>query len=480
MTRRGDKNNISMGNEQTQTPVIRFGSGRVLTAPEEIDYYKAIIKEMEAMNSLLGEVDESGQYNIPENIRKELVKIPKEKLSEDSNFIDSRCSIMGQELYFTIQMGFDEELEEFQASLYINEKVYGYEDISTIKTFVAYISQQDEKDIVSNARKAFNVQEVLSPIGEEDWPKIVLKIQERKDQWLVMNEIDELSSQIYVMRILQLLEKEGSLGQQVIKAYFDQMKLEGLEDVKKPNRYIELRKNLDEIIERFGGDKEVFKQSYERLQEAKKEFAGPVRQIEKMQIKRAIAKAPATKAEPSKGGDKPAAAKKTGGKTAGKKAAKKSAPKAKKAGAKKSAAKKAGGKSKDAGGLAAALKKPVKIKGKEEKAPTAPRVAGKPVEKKAPAPKEEDPTKEEDVEAALTSLATSSTEEKAKEEAIVAETSEETPPAITGASAEEEEHLKEPEELDVDRAADTSEAAPTDIDSVMKTPSRSPEEESAL
>lgn len=308
-----DTNNIAFGINTPQTTCRVFDSNEILTSPEEIDYYKTCIKEFEASNRLIGEINDNGEYMISEKIRRDLALLPKELTQNGYNLVEAFSHILTKDLYFYIEI---EEVEENQiAYLYLIEKVDGYRDVQTLKSFIAKITQPKCDDFQEKARRVFNVQESISTIEEGRFINLVLQIQGRIDYWAELEDIMDLSSQIYVLRILTLLESEGEIGQKVIKEYNRRVKLEGLDGVKK--KYLALRKILDESIEMYGGKEKVFVKTKEEVKTIKAEFSTPIKKVEEIrskQMNRPIAKR-VVKNAPAKAEAKPS---KAGGKAAGK------------------------------------------------------------------------------------------------------------------------------------------------------------------
>ena len=309
--------NIAFGVNKEGTTCKVFDSEVILTSPEHIDYYKTCIKEFEASNVLLGEIDDEGQYIINEKIRRDLALLPKELAQNGYNLIEAWSHVSGKDLFFNIEI--EEENQTQIASLYLIEKVSGYKNLQILKSFIAKIVQPKSDNFQDKARRVFNVQDSLKMIDEGQFLNLVLQIQARIDYWFALQDIVDMSSQIYVLRMLNLLENEGELGQKVLKEYTHRMKLEGLDNNSK-HRYLTLRKILDDIIENFGGENEIFKNNIQEVKSIKAEFSTPIKKVEEIRQKqttRHFAKKN-EKTSPVKSEEKP----KTAGKTAGKSAKK--------------------------------------------------------------------------------------------------------------------------------------------------------------
>ncbi len=339
--------NIAYGVNTPLSSCKVFDSDRVLFASEEIDYYKTCIKEFEASNKLLGEINDEGEYVINEKIRRDLALIPKEHTNTEYNRVEAYSRLLAKDLYFYIEI--QENENEQIASLYLIEKVSGYRDLQSLTSFIAKVVQPKANGFVDKVKRVFNIQDVITKIDEGKFIKLTLQIQNRIDYWFEMEDIMDLSSQIYVLRMLSFLEDEGDLGRKTLEEYNRKIKFEGLDNAKIKGRFLKLRKYLDEAIDKFGGKEIVFKKHPEEVKSVKSEYSSPIKKVEDIRKRQAnkpvvkkIEPAPA-KVESSKASSKPKA------KTAGKKADKK-ADKQKKKDDKKKDEKKDDGKKKGGGG----------------------------------------------------------------------------------------------------------------------------------
>lgn len=301
-------------NEKKVTPVRIFGSDKVLTEPEDIAYYRAGLEEFGAVNKLLGEIDDDGEYFISEDIRKNLAQLPKELLREDDDTIDATSRIMAKDMYFTIELDQDGDMQV--ASLYLTEMVHGYGELTSIRTFVAKYELPTIAGFGQKAKSAFNVQPIISDIPEGQYIDLVMRIQDQIDYALCLEDIVDLASQIYVLRVLALLESKGEKGQEIIKQYNREVKDKGLNKPSVRHRYATLRKILDAKIENAGGEKEIFADKQQEIKDIKKEFAQTIQKVEAIHGKNlagAIKEAQKAKNEPQKkAAEAPKKAKKAG------------------------------------------------------------------------------------------------------------------------------------------------------------------------
>lgn len=321
------------------TPCRVFGSDKLLTEPEDILYYHANIQEFEAYNRLLGDIRDDGQYVIKEGVRKNLAALPKELADQRDGIIEAHSYLMTKNMFFSIELDQDEENQI--ASLYLTEPVQGYGELDHIKTFIAKITSPKVDDFVEQAKKAFNIQPVLPDINEGAYMDLIMQIQEQIDFYTCIEDLVDLSSQIYVLSVLALLEEQGEVGQKIITQYNKRVKELGLDKPNVKKRYSTLRKILDKEIQKAGGEKRVFKEKETEYKKLKQEYSLPIKRVEQFRGKQiaVVDKGVVQKEEKkeTKKNEKKLASK---GKTAGNK----KADKAKSGGAKKKAKSKSKGK----------------------------------------------------------------------------------------------------------------------------------------
>lgn len=297
-------------------PCVVFGTDTILSDRVDIDYYKACLEEFEASNRLLGEIMHNGDYVISQKVKQDLIKLPKELVAESDGTIEASTRINAKDLYFNIVIENDEELT---ASLYVTELVDGFGEVKSIKTFVASVKLDGEQQNAESVKAAFNVQKVVDGINEGEFIDLVIQIQDMIDYSAALSEIEMLSSQIYVLRLTQLLESGGSEAQNVLQNYYQQAKKLKIAR----NNYSDLRKLLDKIIDQAGGLKKLLPDKQKEIDDIKKEFAAPIHKMQSLKgkqiVKTASTQAPKKeeKKAAAKPADKKAAAKKTAGKSGG-------------------------------------------------------------------------------------------------------------------------------------------------------------------
>lgn len=329
------KHNFQEGSAEVK-PVTVFGKNSILTEKEDIEYYMNWVREIRIQNQLIGNISTNGTYQIPEKLRRELVKMEKEAVDLSRSYYIALSVFMKKTFNFAVEV---EVLEDGRASasLFLNEVVQDVEGVSSLRTFIAKTIEPFDGQFESVVCAKFHIVDTPKSIQETDIPEITLELQGQLDEWLYTEEIDDIGSQIYVMRLLKELQSAGPVGQKIVADYKAAI-LKNKVDEKAKGIHIKLRRLLDEIIEKNGGLDQL-PISKEVLLQPKKEFNVTMRKV-----------------QAAKQAASPVAANEVNGKIAGKAAT----GAAKSAGAVKAAAKPAKGKQ--------AGKKPVKAKKKAAKA----------------------------------------------------------------------------------------------------------------
>lgn len=321
------KHNFQEGSAEVK-PVTVFGKNTILTEKEDIAYYMNWIREIRIQNQLIGNISMNGTYQIPEKLRRELVKMEKEAVDLSPSYYIALSVYMKKTFNFAVEV---EVLEDGRAcaSLFLNEVVQDVEGVSSLRTFIAKTIEPFDGQFESVVCAKFHIVDTPKSIQETDIPEITIELQDQLDDWLYMEEIDDIGSQIYVMRLLKELQSAGPVGQKIVADYKAAI-LKNKVDEKAKGIHIKLRRLLDEIIEKNGGldqlpiSKEVLRQPKKefnvtmRKVQAAKQAASPVAANE---VKGKIAGKATTAAAKSAGAVK-AAAKPAKGKQAGKKPAK--------------------------------------------------------------------------------------------------------------------------------------------------------------
>lgn len=286
--------------EQKETKTFKLFSGdEVFSDPVVIDYLKICLREFCDANHLVGKFRDDGKYYLQNDIKKDLVQMEKEIALVEEGIFYASNSYMNKNFNFKIVV---EKLAENKARaiLYLIEDYLDGQQRGQFSTFVASFEEVINGDFNIKVKTAFNLVDSAGDLHETDIPQVAILLHGQKENGIFLDELIELGSQIYVLRMLELLEKAGEKGQEILTDFKEaQKKMEEEEskeeksDQKKKSKkdividmsvnkkYTKLRKILDQSIQKHGGyEKLPIKK--EDLQKNLKTFVEPVKKVEEM------------------------------------------------------------------------------------------------------------------------------------------------------------------------------------------------------
>lgn len=224
-----------------------------VTGKENITYFRDYLKNAELRNKLIGAFGESGEYNISEYLKKDLVTCEKRVKSENEKEIIAQAEIKEYVFEFIIEITVNDR--EKTAYLYLVENIKSYhEDFN--KKLKTFISAYTDFDDVYYREKIFSVFHLHDMAGEQkdyDKEKNALEIQEKLKmmkaiQDRVLKEGEEVSK-LYLQKMIVLLENSGKKGEYILNQY-KKILLENQAKFQKGNKgyYYQLKNILDEVM----------------------------------------------------------------------------------------------------------------------------------------------------------------------------------------------------------------------------------------
>lgn len=256
-----------------------YWSDLVLTDPKLINYYKIYLRELVDMNKLIGKFDNEGNYSISVDIRRELVRMYKEVSDMGDGYYFAKATYMQKEFTFSVEITMLED-GNAQADLYILETVVGAHE-HTFKTFIAAFVDKLDSTFNLRVKRAFKIVDYTPVLHDDQIPNIAILLQGQIDNGVFLDELIELGSQKYVLRMLEELENCGDIGKDILDAFKEKMK-EAEEDNDKANKkFTKTRRLLDETIEEKGGYQSlpIEKKKFDELLD---DFNKPVEKVEKL------------------------------------------------------------------------------------------------------------------------------------------------------------------------------------------------------
>lgn len=229
-----------------------YGTDFSVQNPDYIEFYKARFKIMAVRYNLIGRVNNNSVYVIPNEIKTDLVNMPKEIEDMAEDYYTASCRYMKKYFYFKIKLTMLAN-GKAKASLYIYENIPQFFDDDYIITRVAdYIDDYNE-DFRVKLRKYFNLVDVGVPVTDFMVPNLAVLMQDNSDLILAISPLYEIASQIYLLSMIKLLENAGEVGEEILRRYY-KLKESYEEELKNEKFKNTLLKILfDRTIDSFGG-----------------------------------------------------------------------------------------------------------------------------------------------------------------------------------------------------------------------------------
>lgn len=244
--------------------------GRDFSVGEDVvvDYYKYRMKIMAIEYRLVGYVNDNGKYVVPNEIKYDLIDMKKgiEEMGDD--FYKASALYMKKYFNFTIKLTMLDD-GKAKASLEIAEYVGKNVDGEMIYTHIADFVDVYDDEYRIKLRKAFNLYDVEVKNDDFEIPNLAVLMQDLYDIDMFIGGLYDTASQIYLMRMLKLLESGGEKEKEIIERYsqlvelledehdkdFEIIEIAGRKVYKQKDKYInEKRKEcLDKAIDEKGG-----------------------------------------------------------------------------------------------------------------------------------------------------------------------------------------------------------------------------------
>ena len=229
-----------------------YGTEFSVQNPEYIEFYKSRFKIMAVRYNLLGRVNNNSVYVIPNEIKADLINMPKEIEDMAEDYYTASCRYMKKYFYFKVKLTMLEN-GKARASLYIYENIAEFFDDDYIITRVAdYIDDYNE-DFRVKVRKYFNLVDVAVPVTDFMVPNLAVLMQDNSDLNLAISPLYEIAAQIYLLSMIKLLENAGEVGEEILRRYY-KLKESYAEELKNEKFKNTLLKILfDRAVDSFGG-----------------------------------------------------------------------------------------------------------------------------------------------------------------------------------------------------------------------------------
>lgn len=294
-----------------------------VTDPDYVEYYKTRNKIMILENQLVGNITSKGTYVISNEIKKDLVNMKKEIEDSTDEYFLASIMFMKKNFYFKVEIS-KIDGGKARAGLYLVENTSYFLKSQYLVSHIADFEDDFDSQFRVKVRKVFNLFDVPQLVQDTEVGELAVRMQSLIDEEILLGGLYNISSQIYIMRMLELLSNYGELGQEIITNYKTLASEVGTEE---ENYYTILKAMLDRSIDEKGG-LEQLTQKKDEVKSIVKEINSTVKKINNVQNKPGAVEAIKTeKAKKEEKKDEKKADKKSAKKPA-KKPAKKSAKKA--------------------------------------------------------------------------------------------------------------------------------------------------------
>ena len=236
---------------------------------------------------LVGRIDDKGVYRIKDEIKYDLINMLKEISDEGEDFIRGEAYFMKKYFYFKIDITRDGL--KAKASLYLLEFVDDFLDDEYIVSHIADFEDVDDQHFMNKTKEAYNLKDVALKNDELKIPNLAVLMQDEHDIDKYIGGLYDIASQIYLMRMLKMLEESGNpVCLDIIRRYrelsvdIDEQENEEYER-RNINKNTRLKALLDRAIDEKGG-LEKLPVNKEKLKSVVHEINKSVKAIDGLQM----------------------------------------------------------------------------------------------------------------------------------------------------------------------------------------------------
>lgn len=257
------------GRKEEQLSWKTFESEEILTDKNLISYYKLRLLEIKQRQKLLGEFNDAGKYVLSDEIKKTLVKLPKQILSQDDQ--DLACELVLKNITLNFHVKIWRAGGNAVANLYFDER---FNEQKQLHSFIAqYVAGYDET-FYGRVKQVFNLVEDMSEFVNEETDLIEKQVEKQEEELAERSLILEIQAQYFVLDIFEKLKNSGKRGQAILSKmmeFYDQEK----EGPGKDTLYSRLLDLFNREVMATGG----FASFYQEVPELRKPFNDYSKQI---------------------------------------------------------------------------------------------------------------------------------------------------------------------------------------------------------
>ena len=237
-----------------------------LDSPEVALGYEADVEMQHAADKLfvvraglLGDFNEQGEYTVDYNVLTELLGIKKIILSTTEAGYAATAKVGEYKIKFIVEI-FEETNFFLRADLFLLEDSGGVSmEHREVKTFIASYSNVNNAFFRESVKKEFNLITEIEALGkdinDDEIAKLILEIKNKhKRSATFIDMLMEVQSEIYVIRMLEVLGRAGNVGEKIVREYKEEAEKQGKTTaIGQKNVYTKLKEILDAKIKKNGG-----------------------------------------------------------------------------------------------------------------------------------------------------------------------------------------------------------------------------------
>lgn len=201
-----------------ENPYKVFGRDFSVTEPKTVEYYKDRMRMMALKYKLVGRVNDNGQYIVKKDIKEDLVSMQKQIDEQGDDYYKVSSTYMKKQFIFDIKLTLQED-GKAKASLYLNEYVGKNTNDEYIYSHIADFVDNFDADFRIKLRKVFNLVDADAKNNDYYIPNLAVMMQDLFDIDMYIGGLFDMASQIYVIRMLKLLESGGEVEKEVVEKY---------------------------------------------------------------------------------------------------------------------------------------------------------------------------------------------------------------------------------------------------------------------
>ncbi len=201
-------------------------------------------------NLLLGEYDSKGKYALTDDVlMQDLVSMPKVLQERVDNVVYAYTKYKGYNLNFRINLDISESY--CSAEMFLIEIEHGLEEDIKHLTSLGNLVELYSPSFKENVYKVWNINLQETPLDKDD---VVFKnMKEMEGELNFSKELIEILSQLYIVRLLKLLDKCGTLGLKIQGDYRALVEELIRKDPSLAQDHTRLKQILDKMIIKYNG-----------------------------------------------------------------------------------------------------------------------------------------------------------------------------------------------------------------------------------